>query len=565
MQHPPPAPDSDPAPRALDLHGRGQSSAALEFSSWCIDAARLVHWTRRHGPADPDTRALRGRLAADLVILVQDHGPIELEVTPRAIVLEDEAVFVADNANAPTGERALEHELPWLLHRDGIRTLRFERGFGERESGAVLDALLAAAPASATHEDMVTLLWEAGLEHVKLRTEEFDLVSANPLRPQHESSPVAHPDDWPLSAAGPADVRRMWAEFASEEAAQRIAFHAAWVAERSVAFPDAVEAFATRMLADDPRPEMAEALAASVVTWIATCVQRCDWPEATRAGELLRRLDPGGQRSADALEHAFASVDTAAITERLDECDPREQSRMFAFVVRIGAPALPLLIAAIEMSGKARVRAGATTALAYAFADDPHPLGRWLGDTRWHVARNIVYVLGLIGGAEVVPHLAAAARHVDARVRRAAIHALGQVPQALRRGVLLNQLDHADGRHVAAALAMLAREPDPIVTEALLARVRSPGFEDRPEDQKQALIHALADMGSEPAVAGLEEILVHGGWLARRSPLRSAAAHALARMSGAAARAALERGIRHGSDAVREACKEVVARSEPRA
>jgi hypothetical protein len=558
----PTEPRSDPAP--LSLHGGGPSAATLEVSSWCIDAARLVHWARRHGEGDPDTRALRGRLAADLVLLVQDHAPIQLEVTPRSIVLEDEAVFVADNANAPTGERALEHELPWVLHRDGIRALRFERGFEERESGALLDALLVAAPASATHEDLVTLLWEAGLEHMSVRTEEFGPTSVNPLVHRQESGPVAHPDDWPLTGAGPADTRRLWAELAAAESSHLPAFHAAWAAEREAPFPDAVDAFATRVLAVDSRPELAGALAASVVTWIATCVQRSGWREAMRAAGVLRRVDPDGRHGHDALAHALDSVDTGAIVERLDESDAREQSRMFAFVVGIGAPALPLLIAAIALSGKARVRAGATTALAYAFADDPEPLGRWLEDTRWHVARNIVYVLGHIGGAEVAPHLALAVRNVDARVCRAAIHALGQVPQELRRGVLLDQLDHADGRLVGAALTVLAREPDPLVTDALLARVRVPGFEDRPEEQQLALLGALADMESDPAVAGLEEVLVHGGWFARRTPGRTAAARALARMTSAAARVALEQGLRHRSDAVREACAEVVAERDPR-
>jgi HEAT repeat protein len=106
---------------------------------------------------------------------------------------------------------------------------------------------------------------------------------------------------------------------------------------------------------------------------------------------------------------------------------------------------------------------------------------------------------------------------------------------------------------------MLAREPDPLVTDALLARVRAPGFEDRPEEQKLALLGALADMGSDPAVAGLEEVLVHGGWFARRTPERTAAARALARMTSAAARGALEHGLRHRSDAVRETCAEVRA------
>ena len=551
--------DPNPPSRALNLRGRGHSPATADVSGWCADAARLLQLARRYGADGLEVRALRGRLLADIVVLVQDHAPFELEVTPRSIVFEDDPVFVADNANAPTGELALEHELSWVLHRDGIRALRFHRGLNEREGAAVLDALLTAAPASATHEDMVTLLWEAGLEHVAVRTEEFAPVRANPLLMRQDSAPVPHADDWSIPAAGLGDVKRLWTELAAAEGAHLLAFHEAWAVERAGAFPAAAEDFITRTLAADARPEMADALAAAVVTWIATCAQRSDWREATRAGELLRHVDPSGQRSTEALSLAFDSVDTIAITERLDECDAREQSRLFAFVIRIGAPALPLLIAVLATSGRARVRAGATTALAYAFADDPAPLGRWLGDKRWHVVRNIVFVLGHIGGSEVVTHLAVAARHVDTRVRRAAIHAMGQVPQELRRSVLLGQLDHSDGRLVTAALAMLAREPDPLVTEALLARILSPEFETRPEDQKIALLTTLADVGDDHAVPALEETLVRGGWFARRTPERTAAARALARMGTTAARGALEQGLRHRSDAVREACDEALA------
>ena len=233
-------------------------------------------------------------------------------------------------------------------------------------------------------------------------------------------------------------------------------------------------------------------------------------------------------------------------------------SRLFAFAVRVGAPALPLLAGALGLCSKARVRAGITTALAYAFADDPAPLGKLLGDARWHVVRNLVFVLGHIGGAAVVPHLAVAARHVDMRVRRAAIHALGQVPQELRRDVLLSQLDHSDGRLVASALAMLAREPDAKVSSALVARVQAAAFTHRPEEQKIALLFALADVGGSKAIPTLEELLLQGGWFARRTPERSAAARALARTGTGEARKVLERGQRHRNDAVREACDEAL-------
>jgi len=144
-------------------------------------------------------------------------------------------------------------------------------------------------------------------------------------------------------------------------------------------------------------------------------------------------------------------------------------------------------------------------------------------------------------------------------VRRAAVHALGQVPHHLRRQVLLTQLDTPDGRLLAASLAMLAREPDTRVTEAILARVQSPEFESRPEEHRIALLSALADVASDQALPALEELLLRGGWFAKRSAERAAAARAIVRLGTPAARTVLEQGLRHKSEAVREACDDALA------
>lgn len=536
--------------------------AVPELSTWCTDANRLVHLSRRYDMDQPDAAALRRRLTAELVLLVQDHAPFRLEVTPRSIVLEDEPVFVAEHANASAQEGSLRRELPWLLHRDGIRAMTFERGLDEPEAAAFLNALLTSAPASATHEDMVTLLWGAGTPHLQLVTEETSPIRRNVLQQSAPQTTTAHVQDWPGTQAPANDLRRLWTEFKPASDAARAGFREQWEREQAQPFEQAAIAHVERMLRDDPRPETQEALAAACVTWLATCVQRSDWREAESAYETLTLADPGAQMSAEALSHAFRSVDAAAIVEHLDEAEPQEQSRLFAFLVHVGTPALPLLIAILASSSKVRVRAGATTALAYAFADEPAPLGRWLQDTRWHVVRNIVFVLGQIGGIDVVPHLAAATRHVDTRVRRAAIHALGQAPAHLRNTVLLQMLDLGDARTLAAALAMLTREPDGRVAEALLSRVRSAEFEARPEEQRLAIIGALADLDDDVVVPTLEQLLGHGGWFARRTSDRTAAARALARRGSPAARNVLEQGLRHRSEAVREACEDALSRWE---
>jgi len=563
-----PDPHTTPPSRSLRWREpeRERSRAAEEVSSWLADAARLLAMARRLGVENAETRALQRRLVADLVLSVQRHGPLHLDVTPRSIVMGDDTVFAADHSNAPTGERGLERELSWILHRDGLRALKLEKGLTEAEAATFLDVLLLAAPGDATDEDLVTMLWESAFAHVGTVTEEANVVRLNPLtgRPGSAGGPApvgSAPlvDDCPVVQAPAMDAKRLWESLRQNEAEAGMTFREAWARERSEPFAAAAEALVLAALRDDARPEMLEALAASVVTWTATAVQRSEWEEARGAHELLKRLDPSGRLSAESLTAALGSLDAHAITERLDEADVREQARLFAFVVRVGAPALSLLMSVLADSGRSRVRAGATTALTYAFADDPSPLGTWLTDPRWHVVRNIVFVLGQIGGGEVVPYLAVAARHIDARVRRAAIHALGQVPHHLRRSVLLTQLDTGDGRILTASLAMLAREPDARVTEAILTRVRSPEFESRPEEHRVALLSSLADVASDQALPALEELLLRGGWFAKRSAERTAAARAIVRLATPAAREVLEQGLHHRSEAVREACDEALS------
>src|SRR5262249_33681585 len=184
--------------------------------------------------------------------------------------------------------------------------------------------------------------------------EEADVVRVNPLTGRTGSSwnraaqgSLPHVDDWPQLDAPGQDAKRLWEELEPMERECLPAFRDAWARERSELFAAGVAAMTDAARLGDARPEMLEALAASVVTWLATAVQRSDWEDARCAHELLLRLDPSGRRSVEPLTHALGSVDAQAITERLDEADVREQARLFAFAVRLGAPALPLLVSVL--------------------------------------------------------------------------------------------------------------------------------------------------------------------------------------------------------------------------
>jgi HEAT repeat protein len=209
---------------------------------------------------------------------------------------------------------------------------------------------------------------------------------------------------------------------------------------------------------------------------------------------------------------------------------------------------------------KPRTRAAACTMLCYLCGEDPQLLAPYLADSRWFVVRNVAFVLGQIGGPEVVDLLATAAMHPDPRVRRQVMNSLGDVPQEQRVPILLGQLDSRDPRLLAGTLNILMRSKDPEVTRALLKQIEAPDFESRSEDNQRALIGALGEVADDGVVSTLEALLHKGGWFARRTIQRTAAAHTLQRLGTPRALAALEAGLRSRSEAVRAACLEAVSR-----
>ena len=556
----------DPVPAAI-AHGTGRAMAPLSstppssappasaaprgtdaVAEWCRALARWLLLGRRLSRGAPETRALREELAFRLAELVQARGEFTLDVTPRSLVLGDTPVFVAEHANDARPGRGLEHELSWVLHRDGIRRLHFRRGLTRESARGFLDAIAQAAPASATHEDVVTLLWDAPPAGIGWEAEEVGGAEG--------SEPRALPHDPHPPVQTIEDLSMRWRD-EEQPRSRGDAFATAWRTEHEPPFAERSAALVEELLARESGEGLVPVLIAALATWLATATQRGDWVEAREALALIERVDPERRQSRPALEHALSGLDVAAITDRLDSDAHELQAQAFALAVRIGAPALPLLVAILGQSGRTRVRAGATTALAFAFAEDPAPLAVLLADPRWQVVRDTVFVLGQIGGPAVVPLLAQAGRHVDARVRRVAIEALGQVPAAQARPVLWAQLDSQDVRALRSALAMLARDPDAPTAGAVIARVISPSFTTRSEEQRVALISALPDLAGDDAIPALTQCLHEGGWFARPSAERNAAARALRQLDTPAARSLLAQGARHRASAVRDACTQV--------
>ena len=572
-------------PALRDLSPSAQAAAA-----WFRALARALKTCRLYRGENPIVIQIREQLHTQLNANLEAHGAWRLRITPIEIWLLDEPV-IRPSGHAIDEVPTAEELLPFFFYRDGIRALTFQPQVGERDMASFFDAMLTSGVRALAHDDLVTLLWQANPQRIQIEavpvTQTIYLSSRRTERSgSGESrrglafnwSPSGDEiradigqitgmaqglhldtfDDWPLPTTF-VDVPAAYAVLNRGMQFVRSILLSEWAAERGEEWTQRAPDFLRAVLRLDPTADTREALAHSTVTWIEGAVQRCAWIEARQALGLLREFDPDGSLTEEFLAESLKNLDVETITERLDESEPEEQSRFFALGVALGRPAVDLGSTIMATAQKARTRAAACTMLCYLVSDTPETLAPFLSDPRWYVVRNTVFVLGQIGGSEVVDMLQMAAQHTDPRVRRQVVQSLGNLPPRDRLPIISQQLNTTDLRLLAAALHVLARHRGPEATRILLHRIQAPDFETRDPDYQRMMFNVLAEMADDTAVPALAGLVLKGGWFARPSLLRQAAAFALQRLGSEKALAVLEEGLRTGNDAVKAVCLEALS------
>ncbi len=573
------------APTTRDLSPEAQAAAA-----WFRHLGRALRVFRLYRGENPIVTSTQESVTAELAELLAAQGGWQLRFSPTEVFLDDEPVVRTVTDPVAEGRtRSVTDAIPFLFYRDGVRRITLAADAPRGEIETFVRVLRAVSGGGDGQDDIVTLLWQANLGQVRL--EAVPLEQTIYLSTQAGGGPAdaAGPDglayadapggaeircdlgqmagaqglhrdtfdDWPLPD-GTADVPAAFARLEPEAAEACRAFVAAWEAEDSAGWTAQAPDFLRGLLAMDDSEDTRRVLVHSATTWLAAALQEAAWGEATQALELLNEVDPERRLGGEELAAALATLDAQVITDRFDEGDPDDLSRFAAFVVGLGPPAVALCVDVMARADKARARAATVTALCYLCAEDPEMLAPWLLDSRWHVVRNIVFVLGHIGGPAVAPLLRTVSRHPEPRVRRQLVQALGSLSPEERSPMLIEQLDTNDPQLLAAALNVLTRERDARAVRAILASVAAPDFESRDVNIQRALFGALAEMADDGAVPVLETLLNKGGWFARRTFQRTAAARTLCRIGTPNAVAALEAGLRSRSEAVRAAALEAL-------
>jgi HEAT repeat protein len=433
-------------------------------------------------------------------------------------------------------------------------------------------------------DDLVTLLWEANLRHVDVdyipaegetgagegagsgagedgallpwpTAGEGAPAGAEGTRAANDATPGAErSEDWALGELTE-EVEATFAEldFMSQQEVKR--FTSEYAAERRVPQPMAAAAIANACLlgelTDDDRRELARFLPRV----LRAAITAGAWGDAREALRLVRESNTGEWSDETFTQEVLQPVSITRTVEKLDNQGPAAVAEFLSLANELGEASLDWLTLTLSESQARMTRQLVAEAITVQAQRNPARLAPWLNDPRWYVVRNVVHILGWVGGAGIVPLLASAVRYPDPRVAAEVVRALEGIELRLARPVLIKALEGADTKLFCLILHQLSAARDPAVARYVTAFLAQDRFLQRPVEERRAVYAAVASTGGDEVVPELEKEINGGNWFDREQEVhRHAVARCLARIGTPRAQAALEAGAQSRRAPVRQAC-----------
>jgi hypothetical protein len=385
-----------------------------------------------------------------------------------------------------------------------------------------------------------------------------DPPAAPPPGPEEPKLPATRPgtgrsEDWTLGDLT-VEVEASYVELDTLASAETERFRSEFTAEHLVSPVTAALAIATACLRSGAQAEDQRELAQFLPRVLRGALALGAWANAREALRALRTMEPGYWSEETFVQELLQPVSIVRIVERVDSQDDGELGGVIAFAQELGDAGVDWATLVLAESQQRTVRQVLAEAIAGRCREHPERLAPWLADARWYVVRNIVHILGWIGGPSIPGLLQVALRHPDHRVRAQVVSALSQVDLKLSRPLLVRAIDGAETPLFCQVLNQLSGARDPATARFLLAFLQQERFPRRPVEERRAIYAALASVGGDEVVPDLEAELFRSNWADRALEVhRHNVARILARIGRPLALQALEHGAQSRRAPVRQA------------
>ena len=511
-------------------------------------------------PNNPIYKSAHDALRAGFVPLWGETDELVLAFTESEVRWEGRTVL----SEASRGSDSL----PWLFYKDGVRELRFLRGFEAEELDKLLGIMQRVRKASPDEDDLLTLLWEGDFVFLRYRYLDLTLETAPVLaegeriRSDDEDDAPAPEEELPTRAGvvnmSDFDGTLYFLDEREIEYLQVEVDREYRSDLRSNVMAILLDIF-EQQSATAVRDEVIELLDVLMVHMLSAgqfqnvaYLIRESQVTAARAPEMTAAH---ADRLAQIPMRLSAPEAVAQLLQSMDESQELPPTAdLLQLFEQLRGPALATVLEWMAKLVNAKVRPLLEDAAARLASQNTAELVRLIGSPVPGVALEAAKRAGALKTPAAVAPLTKALADGDVPLRVAAVQALGEIgsPSALQS--LERALDDSERDvRVTAVRALSSRSYRPVLPK-LDAIVKGRALRDANLTEKMAMFEAYGGLCGDEGVAALDAMLNGKSLFGRRedSELRACAAVALGRV-----------GTTHAQDALRRASseKDVIVRN----
>jgi len=540
---------------------------------------------------NPIPKEFKRKLYLSLTEFVNSYDELKLEIEPSQILFQGKTVY-------EDGER--EEGVSYVLHKDGIRELAFLKGLDQQEIEDFVEVMEACLKSTDLEEDLVTMLWEKDLNHIKYLVVDdlldVDVPSADEI-----------PDDWDFNRLFYSEIV-LSEQGTSSDAANRPDLTYKYRQEQTKKLLEKLKEFSPeeidsiqQLLEMDNRPRsldefldiLTEILIAekdfsefsqtieTMERILDTLINIADFQSATKVVWRLKRFEEMFQKLSEQIdplkkkkaERTRQVVDGAGeeekikkISQILNEKEITDFSSFKEYLFSLNWSSIPPIIHLLRDLKHFPARRMVCEVLTEKGKDHLELLEEGIFDQRWYVVRNVVSVLGAIGSEKGVKFLKQIIRHPDLRVRREVVNSLFKIPGPKAGALLVSSLEDKDMRIRILASRGLAQRKEKEALPALMNILKDDQFKDKTPEEKKNVLESFATVAEEEAIPFLVKMVNKRSWLKRdkHNETRIFAIGALGTLDSPEAKETLHQLSKKRNKAIRQACQHALHRIDYR-
>lgn len=480
------------------------------------------------------------------------HEAMELEVSQFSMNYMSQEVFYSE-------ER--QDNLALSLFIDGVRGFAFLQGITKDEIEIFIDILKIASKGENSEDDIVTLLWEKELEHVRYfvpesvgedETELQEKFLSSPQQQQTTSHSVQgdYSELTIIPAAMEMDVQPL-----NDDEIRDLR------GELSAIEPAALLKTTAEMFFELMRAETEISSYGNYVKGLSSIADI--WKDKGEAADFLnllkRTADFNGKTEDDEKKAHLARLiekltGIEAIRWFMSASKEMEECRVYlSSLARQATGNLVLFLGEVE---DRKTRHAICGLLAEEAGRDLAPFVPYLGDDRWYLVRNVVMLMGQSRNPAAVKYIEGILAHAETRVRKECMKALDAIGSPDTKAPLMKLLEDGDSSIRAGAMKALKRHGGDDLLNFVREAVQKDGFAKRPFSEKREFLEMFGALGKEQAFPVLREFFRKRVFFRKDQTmeLRAASAYGLAFVPGEDAIKLLQKGTKSRKSLIREAC-----------